>query len=162
MKAFPFSLKDDEVVTPFSTGQVILFAIQIRSLFGTVHHLPREELLFSLARIFTGCKSHWEENDNSREHTAGKLPHNHIFFELVVVACGSIIETFCELGYLIIEEHKTGGREIRVDPDYQDGDELMIIPTQDVLLEHINLPSTTISPDSVVSDNTLSLTGFRL
>jgi hypothetical protein len=39
MKAFPFTLKEDEVVTPFLIDQIILFAIQIRSLFETVSQL---------------------------------------------------------------------------------------------------------------------------
>jgi hypothetical protein len=156
MKAFSFSLKDDEVVTPFPIDQVILFTIRIRSLFETVSQLTQVELLLSLAQIFTGWNSHREENDYPREHTAGKLPHNHIFFELVAVACGSMIDTFCELKYLIILEHKTGAMEIRVHNDYPDVDGLMIIPTQDVLVEIFHPDSTTIYPDSAVSDNTLA------
>jgi hypothetical protein len=100
IRAFWFSLNDMELFTPFPIHSFILFAIQIRSLFATVTHLPRCELLYSLAQIFTGFNPHQEENDNYKEHMAGKLPHNHIFFELVVVVCGSMIDTFCQLGYL--------------------------------------------------------------
>jgi hypothetical protein len=158
MKAFRFSLNDDRVLTPFPIHSFILFAIQIRPLFDTVSQLPRGELLYSLARIFTGCIPHREENDYYRERMAGKLPHNHIFFELVVVACGSMIDTFFQLGYLIILEHKTGAMEIRVHNDHQDVDGLMIIPTQDILIEIFHTDSTTIHPDLAVSENTLIVT----
>jgi hypothetical protein len=122
-----------------------------------VSYISRGKLLYSLARIFTGCSSHREDNDHSTEHTTGKLPHNHIFFELVVVACGSMIDTFCQLGYLTISEHKTGAMEIRVHNDYQDVGGLMIIPTPE-FLEEIFLPySTTIHPDSAVSENTIAV-----
>jgi hypothetical protein len=129
MKMFPFSLKDNKILTPFPIHSVILFAIQIQSLYENVSYISRDKLLYSLARIFTGCSSHREDNDQSTEHTAGKLPHNHIFFELVVVACGSMIDTFCQLGYLTISEHKTGAMEIRVHSEYRDVSGLMIIPT---------------------------------
>jgi hypothetical protein len=112
-----------------------------------VTHLPRGELLYSLAQIFTGFIPHQEENDNYKEHTAGILPHNHIFFELVVVACGSMIDTFCQLGYLNALKHKTGAMEIRVHADFMDADVSMIIPTQDVLEGIFRPGSTTIHPD---------------
>jgi hypothetical protein len=154
IKAFRFSLNDIGLFTPFPIHSFILFAIQIRSLFATVRQLPRGELLYSLAQIFTGCIPHREENDYYKEHTAGKLPYNHIFFELVVVACGSMIDTFYQLGYLIISKHKTGAMEIRVHPDFKDADELMIIPTQDVLEGIFHPDSTTIHPDLAVSECT--------
>jgi hypothetical protein len=118
MKLFPFSLKDNEMLTPFPIYSVILFAIQIRSLYKNVSYISRDKLLYSLARIFTWFCSNREDNDHSTEHTAGKLPHNHIFFELVIVACGSMIDTFCQLGYLTISEHKTNAMEIRVHNEY--------------------------------------------
>jgi hypothetical protein len=93
IRAFRFSLHGMELFSPFPIRSFILFAIQIRSLFATVTHLPWGELLYSLAQIFTGFNPHREENDNYKEHTAGILPHSHIFFELVVVACGSMIDT---------------------------------------------------------------------
>jgi hypothetical protein len=161
MKAFWFTLNDDGVLTPFPIHSFILFAIQIRSLFNTVSQLPQGELLNSLARIFTGCIPHREENDHYREYTAGQLPHNHIFFELVVVACGSMIDIFCQLGYLIISEHKTGAMEIQVHDNYKDVDGLMIIPTQDVLVEIFHPDSTTIHPDLAVSENTIAVTLFQ-
>jgi hypothetical protein len=122
-----------------------------------VSQLPWGEFLYSLARIFTGCIPHRKGNDYNREHTAGKVPHNHIFFELVVVACGAMIDTFCQLGYLIISEHKTGAKEIRVHKDYTDAAGLMIIPTQDVLVEIFLPDSTTIHPDLLVSENSIAV-----
>jgi hypothetical protein len=122
-----------------------------------VTQLPRGELLYSLAQIFTGCIPHREENDNYKEHTAGKLPHNHIFFELVVVACGSMIDTFCQLGYLNISKHKIGAMEIRVHPIFLDADELMIILTQDVLEGIFHPGSTTIHPNLAVSEHIKAL-----
>jgi hypothetical protein len=79
-----------------------------------VNHLPRVELLYSLAQILTGFVPHREKKDNYKEHAAGILPHNHIFFELVVVACGSMIDTFCQHGYPNASKHKTGAMEIQV------------------------------------------------
>jgi hypothetical protein len=127
IRAFRFSLNENGTFTTFPIHSFILFAIQIRSLFASVNHLPRFELLYSLAEIFTGFVPHREEKDNCNKHTAGLLPHNHIFFELVVVACGSMIDTFCQLGYLNASKHKTGAMEIQVNADYMDADELMII-----------------------------------
>jgi hypothetical protein len=162
MKMFPFSLKDDLILTPFPIHSVILFAIQIRSLYENVSYMSRDKLLYSLARIFTGCSSHREDNDQSTEHSAPNLPHNHIFFELVVVACGSMIDTFCQLGYLTFSEHKTGAMEIRVHDEYQDVAELMIIPTPESL-EVMYLPySTTIHPNSAVSESTLAAKLFPI
>jgi hypothetical protein len=46
MKVFRFSLKDDRVLTPFPIHLVILFTIQIRSLYENVSHFSRGELLF--------------------------------------------------------------------------------------------------------------------
>jgi hypothetical protein len=89
---------------------------------------------------------------------ARKLPHNPIFFELVAVACGSMIDSFCQLGYLIISKHKTGAMEIRVHGDYKDANGLRIIPTQDVLVEILHPDSTTIHPNLAVRDNTLAVT----
>jgi hypothetical protein len=157
IRAFRFSLNDMELFTPFPIHSFILFAIQIRSLFATVTQLPWGELLYYVARIFTGCIPHQEENDNHKEHTAGKLPHNHIFFELVVVACGSMIDTFCHLRYLDISKHKTGAMEIRLHDNFKDADELMIIPTQDVLEGIFQPGSTTIHPDLAVSEHTKAL-----
>jgi hypothetical protein len=118
-----------------------------------VNHLPRVELLYSLAQIFTGFLPHWEEKDYSKEHAAGKLPHNHIFFELVVVACGSMIDKFCQLGYLNASKHKTDTMEIQVNADSMDADELMIIPTQDGLEGRLRPGSATIHPDLGVTEN---------
>jgi hypothetical protein len=122
-----------------------------------VNHLPRVELLYSLAQIFTGFLPHREENDYYKEHAAGKLPHNHIFFELVVVVCGSMIDTFCQLGYLNASKHKTGAMEIRVNADFMDVDELMIIPTQDLLEGRFRPGSTTIHPNLGVSESRKAL-----
>jgi hypothetical protein len=147
IRAFRFSLDENFTFTTFPNHSFILFAIQIRSLFASVDHLPRFELLYSLAAIFTGFTPHWEEIDPYKKHPAGKLPHNHIFFELVVVACGSMIDTFCQHGYLKASKHKSGAMEIQVSACFRDADRLMIIPT----LKHLeggSWPgSTTIHPD---------------
>jgi hypothetical protein len=153
IRAFRFPLNDHELFTTFPIHSFILFAIQIRSVFATLNQLPRVELLYSLAQIFTGFLPHREEKDSDKEHAAGKLPHNNIFSELVVVACGSMIGTFCQLGYLNASKHKTGAMEILVNADYMDLDELMIIPTQDVLEERIRPGSATIHPDLGVTEN---------
>jgi hypothetical protein len=49
IRAFQFSLNDLELFTTFPIHSFILFAIQIRSVFAAVNHLPRVELLYSLA-----------------------------------------------------------------------------------------------------------------
>jgi hypothetical protein len=153
IRAFRFSLNENGTFTTFPIHSFILFAIQIRSLFASVNHLPRFELLYSLAEIFTGFVPHREEKDNYNEHAAGLLPHNHIFFELVVVACGSMIDTFCQLGYLNALKHKTGAMEIQVNTDYMDADGLMIIPMQEDLEGGLRPGSTTIQPDLGMAEN---------
>jgi hypothetical protein len=129
IRAFRFSPDENGTFTTFPIHSFILFAIQIRSLFASVNHLPRVKLLYSLAEIFTRFVPHREEKDNYKEHAAGELPHNHIFFELVVVACGSMVDTFCQLGYLNASKHKTDAMEIQVNADFRDADQLMIIQT---------------------------------
>jgi hypothetical protein len=91
-------------------------------------------------------------------NTLLEIPHNHIFFELVVVVCGSMIDTFCQLGYLTILEHKTGAMEVRVYNDYQDVGGLMNILTPEILQEIFCTISTTIHPDLAVSENTIAVT----
>jgi hypothetical protein len=112
-----------------------------------VNHLPRVKLLYSLAAIFTGFAPHREEKDNYKEHDAGISPHNHIFFELVVVACGSMIDTFCQHGYLKASKHKSGAMEIQVSAGFRDADQLMIITTLKDLEGGSRPGSTTIHPD---------------
>jgi hypothetical protein len=95
------------------------------------------------------------------KHTARNLPHNHIFFELVVVACGSMIDTFCQLGYLTISEHKTSAMEIRVHNEYRDVAGLMIIPVPESLEVMYYPYSTTIHPNSAVSESTIAAKLFQ-
>jgi hypothetical protein len=128
IRAFWFSLNDRGTFTTFPNHSFILFAIQIRSLFASMNHLPRVKLLYSLAEIITGFAPHREEKDHYKEHAAGRLPNNHIFFELLGMACGSMIDTFCQHGYLKASKHKTGVMEIQVSADFRDADQLMIIP----------------------------------
>jgi hypothetical protein len=97
MSLFPFSLKYGDVVNPVTFQVAILFAVHIWSLFPPEEQLSRDVLLYDLSRIFTGCVSHREALNVDKEHEAGKLPHNRIFFELIVVACGSMIDTFVQL-----------------------------------------------------------------
>jgi hypothetical protein len=59
MKMFPFSLKDNEILTPFPIHSVILFAIKIRSLYtrtcliylGTSYYMPLHGFLPGAALI---------------------------------------------------------------------------------------------------------------
>jgi hypothetical protein len=153
IREFRFSINDVGTFTTFPNHSFILFAIQIRSLFASVNHLQRVKLLYSLAAIFTGFAPHREENDPYKEHAAGQLPHNHIFFELVVVACGSMIDTFCQHGYLKASKHKTGAKEIQVSAGFRDADQLMIIPTLKDLVGGSRPGSTTICPDLGVAGN---------
>jgi hypothetical protein len=69
------------------------------------------------------------------------------------MACGSMIDTFCQLGYLNASKHKTGAMEIQVNADFRDADELMIIPTQEHLEGRLRPGSTTIHPDLGVAEN---------
>jgi hypothetical protein len=126
-----------------------------------VSYISRDKLLYSLAWIFTGCSFHREDNDQSTEHSAPNLPPNHIFFELVVVACGSMIDTFCLLGYLTILVHKTGAMEIRVHNEYRDVAGLMTIPTPESLKVMYRPYSTTIHPNSAVSESTIAAKLFQ-
>jgi hypothetical protein len=158
MSKFPLSLKYGDVINPVTFQVAILFAVQIRSLFPPEEQLSRDVLLYDLLRIFTGCVSHREAINVDKEHKAGKLPHNHIFFELIVVACGSMIDTFVQLEYLIISEHKSGGKTVQVNPQYTNGEGFMILPTYKYLIKTHNLPSRPVSPDQVMSNlNTSSL-----
>jgi hypothetical protein len=114
-------------------------------------------LLYDLLPIFTGCVSHREALNVDKEHKAGKLPHNHIFFELMVVACGSMIDTFVKLEYLIILERKSGGKTVQVNLQYTDGEGFLILRTYRDLIKTHNLPSSPLSPDQLTSNYDSSL-----
>jgi hypothetical protein len=69
-----------------------------------------------------------------------------------------MIDTFCQLGYLNALKHKTSAMEIRVNADFMDADELMIILAQDVLEGRFQPGSTTIHPNLGVSESRKALT----
>jgi hypothetical protein len=64
-----------------------------------------------------------------------------------------MIDTFAKLDYLIISDHKSGGKSVQVNEVYTDRDGFMILPTyKDLLKTHGQQPCRSVSPDQVMSE----------
>jgi hypothetical protein len=83
------------VTKPVASLVFILFGTQISALFMDDSTIVQDKLLHKLAQIFTGIKPYHDVGDFGDKAThlsLTKIPHNRIFYEKVLVMCGSMID----------------------------------------------------------------------
>lgn len=103
-KDFPYSPDNPYVSTEDRIEKLVhnLFGTQICALFmkAETEYLDRDTLLHQLAQIFTGTKPYHDAEDFTKSYSLTLFPHNYIFYEMVLVMCGTMITRFVDANYL--------------------------------------------------------------
>jgi hypothetical protein len=99
------------VTEPVASLVFILFGTQISALFMDDSTIVQDTLLHILAQIFTGIKPYHDVGDvgeKAAQHSLTVIPHNRIFYKMVLVMCGSMIDLFFDQGFLKWASNTTG------------------------------------------------------
>jgi hypothetical protein len=142
------------VTEPVASLVFILFGTQISTLFMDDLTIVRDKLLHNLAQIFTGIKPYHDVGDfgdKATQHSPTKIPHNWIFYEMVLVMCGSMIGLFFDQRFLKWASNTTGNTAfnmIRVSKTCLGNDGGVVFPPPTFTAPTVNEPHENLSLDT--------------
>jgi hypothetical protein len=142
------------VTKPAASLVFILFGTQISALFMVDSTIVRDMLLHNLAQIFTGIKPYHDVGDFGDKVThlsLTKTPHNWIFYEMVLVMCGGMIDLFFDQQFLKWASNTTGNNAfntIRVSKTCLGDDGVVVFPPPTFTAPTENEPHGDLSLDT--------------
>jgi hypothetical protein len=142
------------VTEPVTSLVFILFGTQISALFMDDSMIVRDTLSHNLAQIFTGIKPYHDVGDvgdKATQHSLTGISHYRIFYEMVLVMCGSMIDLFFDQGFLKWASNTTGNNAtnmLRVSKTCLGNNGGVVFPPPTFTVKTVNEPHEDLSLDT--------------